>query len=113
MFGPVGRKQTHTALRTDIVAEGHQPRMRCHFGVRDHRFFLPCVSLPRHLSLIGSLRGLCGICAAFAIGEALSLWTTFAATVAVDVRPSLKQQMQQGFGVLYERRVPRETAVAR
>ena len=38
MFGPVGRKQTHAALRTDIVAEGHQPRMRCHFGVRDHRF---------------------------------------------------------------------------
>ena len=72
--------------------------MRCHFSVYAIIVFLPYVSLPRHLPLIGSLRRLCGICTAFAIGEAPSLWTTFVATVAVDVWLSLKRQMQQGIG---------------
>jgi hypothetical protein len=64
MFGPVGRKQTHAALRTNIVAEGHQPRMRCHFGVRDHRFSslrFPPATPPRDWKFTQALWHLHGI----------------------------------------------------
>ena len=100
MFGPVGRKQTHTALGTDIVAEGRQARMRRHLGVRDHRFSFPAFPSLDTSSQLKVYPGSVASARHSRLTKRLACGQLSLATVAVGVRPSLKWQMQQGISAV-------------